>query len=36
MATVSSTPNLEKHFAVPRLEVGGDMIGDVLAACQFH
>ena len=33
MITVSFTPNLEKHLAVPRLEVSGATIGDVLNAC---
>ena len=33
MATVSFTPNLEKHLAVPQLEVSGVTIGEVLSAC---
>ena len=33
MATVSFTPNLEKHLAVPQLAVAGDTIGEVLAGC---
>lgn len=33
MAAVSFTPNLEKHLKVPRLEVSGNNIGEVLAAC---
>lgn len=33
MATVSFTPNLEKHLAVPQLEVPGSTIGEVLDAC---
>lgn len=33
MATVSFTPNLEKHLAVPQLAVTGTTIGEVLEAC---
>lgn len=33
MVTVSFTPNLEKHLAVPQLEVNGKTIGEVLDAC---
>lgn len=33
MATVSFTPNLEKHLDVPQLDVAGGTIGEILEGC---
>ena len=33
MARVAFTPNLEKHLAVPEMDVEGESLKEVLAAC---